>query len=69
MNKKEIKTEIDSILFNLKENGRIHNRNVGSRVRSVFFRNYNPNKELSNISNEQAENILTELREINNYKK
>ena len=66
MNKKEIKMEIDSILFNLKENGRIHNRRVGSRVRSVFFRNYNPNKELSNISNEQAENILNELREINN---
>ena len=69
MNKKEIRKEIDSILFNLEENGRIHNRRVGSRVRSTFFRNGDPNNELSNVSLYYARKILTELREINNYKR
>ena len=64
MSKKHIKEEIDSILSNLENNNLIHNRKVGATVRSIFFRNGNPNNKLSNISIKPAQNILVELKEL-----
>jgi hypothetical protein len=58
------KKEIDFWMNKLEKETNVWDFRGQGGIRSVFFMNGNPNPELSNITENQAKNIIRELKKI-----